>query len=155
MNTLVLYDSQYGNTERIAETVAAALRQAGEASAVPADSATPIELDGVDLLVLGSPTLGWRPSPAILAALDKLGSDEVLGLMVACFDTRYQKPRWLTGSAARSMEKRLRVTGASIVAPAESFFVQGKEGPLLAGEIDRAARWAQALITATEPVHTD
>jgi hypothetical protein len=31
------------------------------------------------------------------------------------------------------------------VAPPESFFVNGKEGPLVEGELDRATAWAESL----------
>ena len=39
MNTLVVYDSQYGNTERIAQTIASTLRAFGQAQAVRVDAA--------------------------------------------------------------------------------------------------------------------
>jgi hypothetical protein len=64
------------------------------------------------------------------------------------FDTRFKKPRWLTGSAARAAEKRLRELGYRIAAPAESFFVAGTTGPLVAGELDRARRWGDRLGSA-------
>jgi len=39
MNTLVVYDSQYGNTERIAQAIADTLRGFGQAQAVRVDPA--------------------------------------------------------------------------------------------------------------------
>ena len=67
------------------------------------------------------------------------------GLVVACFDTRFHKPRWLTGSAARFMAKRLSKMGFLLLGPSESFFVKGKEGPLEDGELERAEIWAFKL----------
>jgi len=38
--------------------------------------------------------------------------------------------------------------GARLVAPAESFFVTSKTGPLQDGELERAGRWARAWARA-------
>jgi len=63
MNALVVYDSQYGNTERIAQAIADTLRAVGQARAVRVDSAHPVELQGVDILIVGCPTQGWNATP--------------------------------------------------------------------------------------------
>ncbi len=55
MNMFVVYDSQYGNTERIAQTIADTLRAFGQAQAVRVDPAHPVSFQWVDLLILGSP----------------------------------------------------------------------------------------------------
>jgi flavodoxin len=72
MNTLVIYDSQYGNTERIAQAIADTLREFGQAQAIRIDPAHPASFQGVDLLILGSPTQGMRPTPAVQAFLEKV-----------------------------------------------------------------------------------
>ena len=49
MNALVIYDSLYGDTERIAQAIAGALREYGQVRAVRAvrvDPAHPVELQG-------------------------------------------------------------------------------------------------------------
>ena len=50
-------------------------------------------------------------------------------------------------SAAPSMAKQLHMMGVELVVPTESFFVKAmkKEGPLLDGEMERAATWAHKL----------
>jgi hypothetical protein len=65
----------------------------------------------------------------------------------AAFDTRINKG-WVPGSAARGIAKRLRKLGAILVADPESFRVVGTQGPLAAGELDRARRWGEQLATA-------
>ena len=52
MNTLVVYDSQFGNTERIAQAIAGTLRSFGQAQAVRVDPTHPGEFQGVDMLIL-------------------------------------------------------------------------------------------------------
>lgn len=153
MNALIVYDSQYGNTEHVALAIADTLRASGQAQAVRADPAHPAELHGVDLLVVGCPTQGWRPTQAIQSFLQSVPTERWRNLAIACFDTRFRKPRWLTGSAAGIMAKQLRQVGTSPLVPPESFFVEGKEGPLASGELDRAAAWARMLVAKVDALH--
>ena len=151
MNALVLYDSQYGDTERIAQAIADALGEFGEARAVRLNPAQPIELQGVDVFIVGCPTQGWRPTPAIQSFLEGTSSEELRGLAGACFDTRFRLPRFMTGSAARVMARKLREKGVSLLAEPESFFVKGTEGPLREGELQRASTWARQIVEEVEP----
>lgn len=151
MKALVVYDSQYGNTEKIAQSIVAALRGVGEVEAVRVGTMHSDNIQGVDMLVLGCPTQGWRPTQAMQALLNSLSAERLRGIEVACFDTRFPKPRWLTGSAANVMHKRLHALGVLLLAPPESFFVQGTEGPLIKGEVERAAEWAKTLANLGSP----
>jgi flavodoxin len=153
MNALVVYDSQYGNTERIAHAIADAFGESGEVRVVLVSSVHPAELQGVDLLVVGCPTQGWRPTPAVRSFLEGIHSDELSGLAVACFDTRFRMPRWMTGSAAGVMEEKLRDEGVPLLVPPESFFVKGRRGPLRSGALDRASTWARMLIKEVQASH--
>ncbi len=153
MHALVVYDSQFGNTERIAAAIADTLRTTGEVRLAHVDPAHPLDLEGVDLLLLGCPTQGWRPTVAMQALLADLTPQRLHGRAVACFDTRFQKPRWITGSAARRMATSLRRMGITLLVPPESFFVEGTEGPLLTGELGRAAVWARTLLNRLEAPH--
>ncbi len=150
MYALVVYDSQFGNTERIAAAIADTLRTSGEVRLARVDPARPLDLEGVDLLILGCPTQGWRPTVAMQTLLASLIPSQLHGRAVACFDTRFQKPRWLTGSAARRMADTLGRMGITLVVPPESFFVEHKDGPMLSGELGRAAVWTRTLLTRPE-----
>ncbi len=152
MNALIVYDSQYGNTERIAQSIAEALSVFGRTRIVRAGVAQLVELREVDLLILGCPTQGWRPTLAMRTFLADTSVEQINGLAIACFDTRYHRPRLLTGSAAAVMAKKVRQAGIPLVMPPESFFVVGAEGPLEPGELERSASWARALASkAAQP----
>ncbi len=154
MNTFVVYDSQYGNTERIAQAIADTLRAFGQAQAVRVDPAHPVSFQGVDLLILGSPTQGFRPTLAMQFLLGNVSSQALRGLAVACFDTRFRGRLWKSSAAPR-MARQLRTMGVEPIIPPESFFVKAmkKEGPLLAGEVERAATWARMLFTKAQASH--
>jgi flavodoxin len=145
MNTSVVFDSQYGNTEQVAQAIAHTLKEFGAAHAKLVTEVDLRELPDVDLLVLGCPTQGWRPTLAMLTFLAQMTPATWQGVAIACFDTRLPWPRFLTGSAAHYLARQLRTAGALVVAPPESFFVKGGKGPLVAGELQRADGWARAL----------
>src|SRR5215203_2907235 len=80
MNALVLYDSQYGDTERIAQAIADTLGEFGEARAVRLDPRQSVELQGLDLFIVGCPTQGWRPTQGIQSFLQEASSEELGGM---------------------------------------------------------------------------
>jgi flavodoxin-like protein len=163
MKAMVIYESQFGNTEAIARAVAEGLGAACEVTL--ADVSTVPSTAGQDLLVLGGPTHAFglsRPRTredagrmaTVRRGATEIGLREYLnlsptlaGLAAATFDTRIDKPR-LPGSAARKAAHQLRRLGCRMVAAPESFRVTGTLGPLLAGESDRARRWAEGIAAA-------
>jgi flavodoxin len=146
MKALIVYDSQFGNTERIALSITSILGEFGQARAVRVGHVHVDELKGMDMLILGCPTQGMRQTPAMQSFLAHIPRELLSGLSVACFDTRFHGGLWKF-SAAQAMAKQLRTMGVGLLVPPESFFVKSmkKEGPLLAGELERAASWAHML----------
>ncbi|MCK5042745.1 MAG: flavodoxin family protein [Candidatus Aenigmarchaeota archaeon] len=145
MNALIVYDSKFGNTEKIAEAIAEKLNSYGQAKTVLANKADPQELGDTDILIIGSPTQAWRPTIPIQSFIKNIPEETLNKIHVAGFDTRFKKTRLLTGSAARIITKRLEKKGADIIIPPESFFVSGMEGPLIEGEEKRASEWAKTI----------
>lgn len=143
MGILVAYDSKFGNTEAVAKAIAEVL----DAPAVRATE--PLELAGVDLLVVGGPTQMHGVAARLGRRLDALPSGALDGLDVAAFDTRFRRNPLLTGSAAKAIAKKLTRRGGRLVTEPESFFVADTEGPLEDGEVERAADWARGLATAS------
>jgi len=143
MNTLVIYDSQHGNTEQIAQAIGEALG----IQALRAGAVNLAELKQLDLLIIGSPTHGGWYTPAIKELLEALPALE--GLKVAAFDTRTSSfwNRLLPfGYAAPRIARKLEGSGANLLAPPEGFVVLGLEGPLKGGELERAVGWARGLV---------
>jgi flavodoxin len=150
MNALVLYDSKYGNTERVAEAIALALQEAVPTRLVSVEDVGDCAeaLRGVDLLVVGGPTQRHGISEPLKASLDCLSESALGGIRAAVFDTRVHGARLVTGSAAARLVKLLRHRGAWLVVPPESFIVGGTEGPLLEGELEHARAWAHVVLGA-------
>ena len=146
MYALIIYDSQYGNTERLARSIASTLSEFGQARAVRVGHIHPDELQNVDLLILGCPTQGMRQTPAMQAFIASIPQAILDHLPIACFDTRFRGAFWML-SAAPAMAKQCKTRGVDVIAQPESFYVRSmkREGPLLPGEIERATNWAHML----------
>jgi flavodoxin len=162
MKTLVIFDSQFGNTERLAEVIAR--RLGGEAPLWAADGAARAALQqrDWDLLVIGAPTQNHTVSPTMRGLLQGTPHDTLVDAHVAVFDTRYRMARFLSGSAADWVATRLTRAGATLVVAPESFFVERDAPPpgeqrrhdherLEAGEEERAQAWAHALAAKEAP----
>jgi len=149
MKTLVVYDSLYGNTEKIAQAIGAALT--GEVKVLRVGEVDPSELKALDLLIVGSPTHGGRPSPAMREFLDKVQKPALEGTNVAAFDTRLST-RWvgIFGYAAGRIAKSLKEKGGNLLLSPEAFYVEGTEGPLKEGEVERAAAWAREIFESSK-----
>ena len=158
MNTLVVYESQFGNTEQLARSIAATWSAFGSAQVVHVDPTHPVALEGVDVLILASPTQAFRQMPTIRAFIENLPREALNHLSVACFDTRVHMPWPLNGAAAPGMARQLRQKGCELIGPPEGFFVKGTSGPLLDGEEERATRWAVSIhekyVTSHPPIAT-
>jgi len=144
MRVLIVYDSVYGNTERVAEAIASGL--AGEVRLVRADKMDPSALGSTDLLIVGSPTQGGRPTAVVQDLIAKLPFDQMKGMKVAAFDTRLTgRFAKIFGYAADKISTELTAKGASLVSDPQPFFVTGKKGPLKDGESERAVNWAKGI----------
>jgi flavodoxin len=161
MRALIIFDSRYGNTEKIAFAIRDGLTgEAGaevEVEAIRAVTAKPEDVAKWDLVLVGGPTHGTNPSPDMHQFLKRIPEDALAGVRMAAFDTRTD-PGQLKGMArafARILDRfgyaapkistALEKKGARIVKPPEGFTVLDMEGPLQEGELQRAQAWAVAL----------
>ncbi len=150
MRAVVLFDSEYGNTRKIAEAIAEVLEKRYDVELLPAADAERITRRP-DLLLVGSPTHHRRPTKRILAAIRSLPADVLNRVSAAAFCTRYDRPRFLTGAASLGIARALSRRGARIEIAAESFQVSYRGGELVPGERSRARRWAFQLSHLTHP----
>ena len=148
MRALVVFDSAYGNTEQIAKEIANGIG-VQNVKTLRASEAGAADLSGVELLVVGSPTQGGRPTTAVQNFLKALSSGSLKNIKTAAFDTRITKGGTGTfakifGYAANRIESDLKRCGGVHLSP-EGFSVKGREGPLHDGELERARGWGSKL----------
>ena len=161
MKAIVVYESHWGNTAAVAQAIAEGIGP--EARALDTDAATGSALEGVDLIVAGSPVIAFalpregmraqiagdtkapRPPdishPLMRAWLDVLPAPgkHAWG---AAFETRiWWSPRGATGT----IESKLKEAGFPRLAKGERFVVSGAYGPMKEGELERAREWGAEL----------
>ena len=163
MRALVAYESMFGNTERVARAVAAGLRLEGvDTTVVNVARSEPVDLSGVDLLVVGAPTHGFSLSRHVTRHdavrqggrqdAEQVGMREWLGtldderpLLTATFDTRVTKVRYLPACASRRAARELTHHGHRMVSAPMGFLVEDVSGPLESREVDRAIAWSRRV----------
>jgi flavodoxin len=156
MKTLILFDSYFGNTELIARAIEKAFDPTTTITK-RINETTSADLYGVTLLIIGSPTRGFRPTEAVAAFFKEKLPTKMSGLNAAVFDTRIVletiKSKFFRfvvntgGYAANTMAKQLKQKRANLLVPAEGFFVTGEQGPLKEGETERALEWGRFIKT--------
>jgi hypothetical protein len=166
MKVLVVYESMFGNTRKVAEAIATALREDHEVAVSRAGTA-PTTFPEVDLVIVGAPTHAHglpRPSsrrgvptyvtrsrgalhaepeaegPGVREWLAHLSNGSAFA---AAFDTRLRLPALFVGKPSKVMARRLRRRGLTVLEK-QSFFVDG-QNHLLAGEESRARSWADEV----------
>lgn len=168
---VVVYESMFGNTRIIGEAIAEGLRDAGEVKVGSVDDLLPDEIRDAELIVAGGPTQNRsmaKPNAHEVVAKKKSfakygpvepGRESLRGwldrlpagrVVVAAFDTRFDKPMWLTGSAAKEIAQRLAGKGYEVLG-SQSFFVRTTGGPLAEGERQRAVEWGRDLAAKVSP----
>ena len=147
MKILIVFDTAYGNTEQIARAIGASLGT--EVRTLRAGEADISALEGVELLAVGSPTQGGRPTQPVRDFLRKIPKSRLAGVKVAAFDTRVPA-KWVGvfGFASGRIEDELKKKGGMPAVPHESFFVDGTKGPVTQGELERAGNWLKAVTGA-------
>jgi flavodoxin len=146
MKALVVYDSQFGNTEKVAQEIAQILESKASVSIARAAQYGEASWQGVDLLVVGCPTQAWKATKEINAFLERIPKGALAHTAVATFDT-LRSACVAHRLRCKSMANKLSKSGARLVTPPESFFVMGSEGPLAEGELAHAAAWSRGLLS--------
>ena len=149
MKGIVVYDTSYGNTKKIAETIAETLKESAiEVDLFDVKDVKKPSAKDYNFLVLGSPTRFGTMSFAIRRFLGKVKSEEWVNKPFIAFDTEnpenMKKKEW---SAAEKIAAKLRDKKMNQLLPVLKALVLGQKGPLKEGEIDRTKEYAKGLAT--------
>jgi menaquinone-dependent protoporphyrinogen IX oxidase len=147
MKGIVVYDTSYGNTKTIAETIAETLKESGiEVDLFDVKNVKKLNAKDYNFLVLGSPTRFGTMSFAIRGFLGKVKSEEWVNKPFAAFDT--ENPENMERkeySAAEKIAAKLIDKKMNQLLPVLKAAVFGQKGPLKEGEIERTKEYARSL----------
>jgi len=145
---IVVYESKYGNTKLVAETIIEGMKKVKGIETVLSEikKVDLSEIPGYDAILVGSPNHFGGPTRSVKKFIDKLGKLNLKGKSVAVFDT-YIKEDF--EKAVKKMEKRINenVPGLKLVAPGLSIKVQGMKGPILEGELPKCKEFGNKIAT--------
>ncbi|HEY6756774.1 MAG TPA: flavodoxin domain-containing protein [Nitrososphaera sp.] len=126
MKAIVLFDTIFGNTERIANSLAKGMQEAGIAVECSNIKMARLEkLPEYDLLAMGAPTQYITSSRPMKDFLDRLKGLDLKGKYGFAFDTKLDN--FMAGSAAKFIEKKLKAYGVDIIKPHISAIVIGRK----------------------------
>ena len=156
MRALVVFDSYFGNTEDVAIAIGNALKETMRVEVKRVSKLDPKRVKGIDFMVIGSPTRGFQATKKVKEFLKGIPKDEYAHMKVIAFDTRIatedtdskvlNRMVKVFGYAAKPMGEIMKKRGAKLLLDPMGFYVEDTEGPLKAGEEERAAAWAKEAI---------
>jgi menaquinone-dependent protoporphyrinogen IX oxidase len=147
MKGIIIFDTSYGNTRKIAETISETLKESGiESDNFYVKDVKKLSAKEYDFLVLGSPTKFWTMTLTMRRFLGKVKSKEWVNKPFAAFATEdpenIEKKR---GSAAEKIAEKLKKKKMNQLLPVLKAVVLGWKGPLQEGEIERTKEYAREL----------
>lgn len=156
MKSLVVYDSIFGNTKQIAQALAEGLGTVSQVDLFYIKDINMATFKQYQLIMIGSPTRGFKPTTEIETFLKSLPKNELEGISICSFDTRIllstiksKAFRWIVktgGYAAKTISRLLQKKGGYLIGEPMGFYVTGEQGPLADDELIRAKNWAIELI---------
>lgn len=180
MRIVIVFESMFGNTARVAEEIAFSLGPRHELELFDVNAVSPADASIADVLIAGAPThvhslsrpatraeaAAWSRDPKKHVTLRPeatgIGMREWLEQLpasagpAAAFDTRAEAPKLITGSAARHIAHLLHERGRTLIGDPGSFLVAG-DSRLSPGERARVREWAldldNELVAPVEPAN--
>lgn len=154
MKVLIVYESFFGNTEKIAQAIKDGFGP--DAQLAQADQIKQEQLKELDLIIVGSPTRAFRPTEKTKKFLSDIPAGILKGVKATAFDTGFSKDDTksgflrlmikMFGYAGKPIATSLQKKGAEVITEPEEFWVTDIKGPLKEGEIERAKGWASKIL---------
>ena len=132
----VIYDSNFGNNEKLAQSLSMGLEKAGlSVDLLKIGEFNHSATQKYDLICLGGPTHITRISEKMKAFFTDIKSLNLHEKRGFCFGTRLDSRMNIfdINGSAKKIERRLKKKGVKIVKDAVNVIVEGREGPLVAG----------------------
>ncbi len=151
MRILIIYDSIYGNTEKIVKGMTEVLNENHNVDIFRATQTVP-SISLYDVVVIGSPTLSFAPTKSIKTKIKSMVSQASDQKRFYIFDTRVDANKkenkvfsFLPHKKGYALDDMVKWLGEQLQIEKQSFYVKETEGPLVAGEVERAKEWVEVL----------
>jgi menaquinone-dependent protoporphyrinogen IX oxidase len=140
---MIVYESKWGNTKTVAETIAEGARDSGGEPTLSELKAVDLnQLAAYDAVVVGSPNHVGNATRGIRKFIGNLGNlkSGKYAVFDTCFSGDFEK-------AVKKMEKVMRdkAPGLEQAAPGLSVIVTGMKGPIAEGELPKCKEFGAAI----------
>lgn len=148
VKVFVAYDSKYGNTKLVAETILEGIKESGgiETAIGYVKEINIGDLVCYDVIVLGAPNHMGRPSRTMKKFIERLAEYDLKAKQVAIFGTYSGNERPLDRAAKKLIkmaEKKL--PNLKLISPALSIRVKGIPGPIVEGELPKCLDFGRKI----------
>jgi len=136
IHAAVIYDSNFGNNEKLAQALSTGLQRAGlVVDLLKIGEFNHTSIQNYELVCLGGPTHIARISENMRVFLNDIKSTNLRGMKGFCFGTRMDSRMNIfdINGSAKKIERKLKKKGVKMVKEAVNVLVEGREGPLVEG----------------------
>lgn len=150
VKTIIVYESKYGNTKLVAETIAEGMREIEGVETVvkKLKDVDPNKITDYDAILIGSPNHYGGPTKGVKRFIERLGKLHLEGKLYAAFDTYLgKKSDYFFETAVKKMEKTIKekVPALRQIAPGLSIKVQGIKGPIMEEELPKCKKFGEII----------
>ena len=140
---LVIFDTKFGNTERLARDIASGIDETAESVVIGIKQIDEQDLTSFDGVLFGAPVHAFRATRGIKGAVKKVAKKGLDGKLVGAFET-YQASGH-AGKCARQIEGELKkkAPDAKLFSANLTSLVDGYEGPLNEAEPAKAKEFGR------------
>lgn len=152
MNILIVYDTVYGNTEKIAKAIYDNVSKIHVVQLKSVDEVIDKDFKTIDFLIMGSPTHGGWYTDNFKVLFENVDGGLFSNVQTVTFDTStatednrslYNKLTKMFGNASVRLANQLKSNGAKVI-DTKIFIVEDREGPLRKKEIEHAVEWIES-----------
>ena len=147
---IVVYESKYGNTKLVAETIIEGMSKSEGIETVVKEltDVDPNKITDYDAILIGSPNHYGGPTKGIREFIERLGKLDLEGKLYAVFDTYLgKKSDYFFERAVKKIEKAIneKVPALKQIASGLSIKVQGMKGPIMEGELPKCKEFGKKI----------
>jgi len=147
MKVLIVYDTKYGNTKKVAELIAEGINSI-EGNKITINNVKDVDLnkdDSYDIILIGSPNHVGSHTKSVKKFINKLSEAPLKINSFAVFDTYLSKDFEKT---VKKMEKQIseKMPDLKKAAPGLSIKVEGMKGPITVTDLPKCKEFGINLI---------
>ncbi len=148
MRVLIVYESKYGNTKLVAETIGEGMKEV-EGINLDIKNIEEIDvsiIDNFDAILIGSPNHYFKQTRAIKKFINQLAAIPLEGKSFAVFDTHLKNIRH---RAVEKMEEQIKknIPNMKMIMPGLKIRVNGIKGPITEGELPKCKEFGKLVAT--------